>query len=187
MAMQVLDFAQSEVDPREFRNALGRFATGVTVITTRTPAGKCEGMTANSFSALSLDPPLVLWSVKRDAPSLPSFQEAGVFAISVLTQEQADLSHHFATRQRDKFADITVPDGQNGCPLLQDSLAFFECRLRQTVEAGDHMIMIGEVTRAGYDERADPLLFSAGRYAIAAALPNRDARDDLASMWDGLG
>src|SRR5215203_3025440 len=91
------------VDQRALRTALGRFATGVTVVTTRTPDGKIEGLTANSFSAVSLDPPLVLWSLRRHAPSLPSFLASGYFAVNVLTRAQEELAHRFATPHRDKF------------------------------------------------------------------------------------
>lgn len=174
-------------DLRLFRNCLGRFATGITVITTRAPNGKCEGMTANSFSAVSLDPPLILWSVKNEAPSLPAFLAAGAFTVNVLSQEQAGLSHHFATPKPDKFDGIDCAEGHGGCPVLPDTLAHFECSLHQVVQAGDHQIIIGRVERAQFDEAAAPLLFSAGRYAIATPLPNVDASSDLAAMWDGLG
>lgn len=176
-----------EPDLRLFRNALGRFATGITVVTTRTPAGKFEGMTANSFSAVSLNPPLILWSIKNEAPSLRSFLDAGMFAINVLAQEQADLSHQFATPSTDKFRGVRWSEGAGGCPLLAGTLAQFECRLTDAIPAGDHRILLGRVLRASYDEKEAPLLFSSGRYAIAAPLPNIDATSDLAAMWDGLG
>lgn len=187
MTRRIVSFDEPGPDLRLFRNALGRFATGITVVTTRTPDGKREGMTANSFSAVSLDPPLVLWSIKNEAPSCPAFLEAGMFAINVLTQEQAWLSHRFATPRADKFAELDCTEGQGGCPLFSETLAHFECRLENTVPAGDHQILIGRVLRASYDEAAAPLLFSSGRYAIAAPLPNIDATSDLAAMWEGLG
>ncbi|SDX29661.1 flavin reductase family protein [Roseicitreum antarcticum] len=174
-------------DPRLFRRALGQFPTGVTVITTRTPDGQQEGMTANSFSALSLNPPLVLWSIRNQAPSFAAFQEAGVFAINILTQDQAALSHHFATPKINKFEGIAHTQGHGGCPILADTLAQFECDLAQIIPAGDHHIMIGQVHRASFDDSASPLLFSGGRYAIAAALPNVDATRDLTALWEGLG
>ena len=95
--MQSCLLNEETVDPRELRNALGRFATGVTVITTQTPSGKFEGLTANSFSALSLDPPLVLWSIRQSAPSLPGFLAAGGFAVNVLAADQRKLAASFAT------------------------------------------------------------------------------------------
>jgi flavin reductase (DIM6/NTAB) family NADH-FMN oxidoreductase RutF len=187
MTRHVTSFDAEAPDLRGFRSALGRFATGIAVITTRTPDGKREGLTANSFSAVSLAPPLVLWSIKNEAPSLAAFLAARVFAIHVLTQEQADLSHRFATPAADKFEGLAAAEGHGGCPVLPDTLALFECGLEQVVPAGDHKIMIGRVVRAGYDDAAGPLLFSGGRYAIAAPLPNIDATSDLAAMWEGLG
>ena len=174
-------------DLRVLRNALGRFATGVTVITTCTADGKREGMTANSFSAVSLDPPLILWSIRNEAPSLPAFLEAGVFAVNILACDQVGLSHSFATPKEDKFDGVDVTEGQGRCPVLPRALAIFECALHEVVAAGDHQIMIGRVLRAQYDESATPLLFSCGRYAVAAPLPDIDATSDLAAMWDGLG
>lgn len=187
MTTHSIDFATGSADPKQFRNALGRFATGITVITTCTSSGKCEGMTANSFSAVSLDPPLILWSIRNEAPSLASFVDAGAFAINILTQEQAGLSHHFASPKEDKFTGIEVITGYRNCPLIPGALARFECELEKTIPAGDHQIMLGRVIRADYDDKAQPLLFSTGKYAIAAPLPNMDATADLATMWDGLG
>lgn len=187
MTVQSVNFEDSSTNPKQFRNALGRFATGVTIITTCTPDGKREGMTANSFSAVSLDPPLILWSIRNEAPSLQSFLDAGAFAINILTQEQAGLSHHFASPMEDKFADVTVTEGHRGCPLIPSALAHFECELEQAIPAGDHQIILGRVIAAAYDDAAQPLLFSTGRYAIAAPLPNLDATADIAALWDGLG
>lgn len=188
MTRQELTFQGAEApDPRMLRQALGRFATGVTVVTTRTPEGKREGMTANSFSAVSLDPPLILWSIRNEAASVPAFLEAAVFAVNILSQEQAGLSHHFATPRADKFEGIDHAEGYGGCPVLPGALALFECSLEQALPAGDHLILIGRVQRASFDDTARPLLFSAGSYAIAAPLPNIDATSDLAALWEGLG
>ena len=109
---------EETVDPRKLRNALGRFATGVTVITTQTPSGKLEGLTANSFSALSLDPPLVLWSIRQSAPSLPGFLAASGFAVNVLAADQRKLAATFATASIDKFADVPFAIGLRGYPVL---------------------------------------------------------------------
>ena len=106
------------MDERHLRNALGRFVTGVTVITTRTAAGRLEGLTANSFAAVSLDPPLVLWSLKAASSTLPSFQDAGHFAVNVLGAWQFALSQHFAKRSEDKFQNVVHAPGLGGCPLL---------------------------------------------------------------------
>jgi flavin reductase (DIM6/NTAB) family NADH-FMN oxidoreductase RutF len=186
MTGHVVSHLDQAFDPRELRNALGRFATGVTVITTRAPDGKLEGITVNSFAAVSLDPPLVLWSIKRGAPSLVSFEAAGLFAINILTQDQADLSHRFATPAPDKFAGLDFSPGLGECPLLAATVATFECGIERLVEGGDHLIVIGRVRRFAYSD-APPLLFSAGRYCLASPLSDHDAEGDLASMWDGLG
>ncbi len=188
MTQHVLSFeGPTSPDPRLFRQALGRFSTGVTVVTTRAQDGRREGMTANSFSAVSLDPPLILWSIRNEAPSLPAFLDSGVFAVNILSQEQAALSHRFATPQPDKFAEVTCSEGHGGCPILESTLALFECSLEQAIPAGDHMILLGRVVRATFDDTASPLLFSGGRYAVAAPLPNIDATSDLAALWEGLG
>jgi flavin reductase (DIM6/NTAB) family NADH-FMN oxidoreductase RutF len=172
MTMHSISFEHEVVDPRHLRNALGRFATGVTVITTRTPEGKLEGLTANSFSAVSLDPPLVLWSLRQNAPSLESFRSAGYFAISVLAADQTDLSRHFATPSEDKFATVPHGKGLGGCPVLQGALASFECSTEHTVVGGDHIIFIGRVHRATYRD-GEPLIFSAGQYCTHALLTPR--------------
>ncbi len=173
-------------DTRELRNALGRFPTGVTVITTRTPAGKREGLTANSFSALSLDPPLVLWSIGRKSNSLASFMESGHFAINVLRADQADVSHRFATPSADKFAGLTVSTGVGGSPLLPGVLASFECEIESTIEGGDHLLFVGRVHRIAYGE-GEPLIFNAGRYSTAQPLRAGSAQSDLDAVWGGLG
>lgn len=148
---------------RELRRALGSFATGVAVITTRNRAGKIEGLTANSFSSVSLDPPLVLWSLRTNAASLDSFIDAGWFAVNVLAAPQQHLSRHFATPAADKFGGLDYMHGLGGCPVLADTLARFECSVFSTVPAGDHVIFIGHVRRASYRE-GSPLLFSGGAY-----------------------
>jgi flavin reductase (DIM6/NTAB) family NADH-FMN oxidoreductase RutF len=169
MSEQCFDCSENPVDPRRLRHALGRFATGVTVVTTRHPDGKLEGLTANSFSSVSLDPPLVLWSLQRGAPSLASFAAAGRFAVNVLGAHQCDLSRHFSVPSADKFATVAHEPGLGGCPVLRDSLAAFECRLHDTIAGGDHLIFIGRVERARHRD-GEPLIFSAGRYCVPALL-----------------
>lgn len=172
MTVHSISFDQDVIDQRHLRHALGRFATGVTVITTRTPDGKLEGLTANSFSAVSLDPPLVLWSLRRNAPSLQSFLDSGYFAVNVLASNQSDLSRHFATPAKDKFVACSYRPGLGGCPLLPDTLAGFECSTEHTVIGGDHLIFIGRVRRAAYRE-GEPLIFSAGQYCTPSLLATR--------------
>jgi flavin reductase (DIM6/NTAB) family NADH-FMN oxidoreductase RutF len=167
--IHTVSFTPDQVDQRALRTALGRFATGVTVVTTRTPQGKLEGLTANSFSAVSLDPPLVLWSLKRNAPSLANFLASGYFAVNVLARAQEEIAHHFATRRRDKFAGVPQVPGLGGAPLLHGTLAAFECSTESTIESGDHVILLGRVHRASHRD-GEPLIFSAGRYGTHAAL-----------------
>jgi len=157
------------MDERHLRNALGRFVTGVTVITTRTAAGKLEGLTANSFAAVSLDPPLVLWSLKAASSTLPSFQDAGHFAVNVLGAWQFALSQHFAKRSEDKFQNVVHAPGLGGCPLLFGALATFECSKEANVVGGDHVVFFGRIERAAYRE-GEPLIFSAGKYGTHSPL-----------------
>ena len=173
-------------DGRQLRNALGRFPTGVTVITTRGSDGKREGLTANSFSALSLDPPLVLWSIVRKSASLPGFIAAGQFAINVLASDQSDLSHRFATPSDDKFSGLELREGVGGLPLLPGTLASFECKTEQTIEGGDHVLFVGRVQRIRY-RNGEPLIFNAGKYATALPLRTGSAESDLNAVWGGLG
>lgn len=164
-----LDLRDSTADPRELRRALGRFATGITVVTTRTAEGGLEGLTANSFSSVSLDPPLVLWSLRREAPSLPGFLRSDRFAVNVLGSHQHRLSQHFATPSARKFAAVDWHSGLGGCPVLAESLACFECSVFDRVPAGDHVIFLGRVERLTHRE-GEPLLYSGGRYCVPAAL-----------------
>ena len=157
------------MDERHLRNALGRFVTGVTVITTRTADGKLEGLTANSFSAVSLDPPLVLWSLRKSSTLMATFQETGHFAVNVLGAWQFALSEHFAKRAPDKFQNVVHAPGLGGCPLLFGALATFECSKEANVTSGDHVVFFGRVERATYRE-GEPLIFSAGRYGTHAFL-----------------
>ena len=169
MTMLSLPLDQEATDPRLLRQALGRFATGVTVITTRTDDGKYEGLTANSFSAVSLDPPLVLWSLRLAAPSLESFRLSGHFVVNVLSTAQSHTSRHFATPRHDKFEEVEFSKGIGGCPMLDESLAIFECRTESMIEGGDHIIFIGRVHRATYRD-GEPLIFSAGQYCTHSLL-----------------
>jgi flavin reductase (DIM6/NTAB) family NADH-FMN oxidoreductase RutF len=178
--------ATDHIDPRMLRNALGRFATGVTVITTRAPSGKFEGLTANSFAALSLDPPLVLWSLSRRSPSLPAFQEVDFFAVNVLSASQVDLSHRFATPSANKYEGIRFDEGLGGCPLLKNALATFECESANKVDGGDHLIFVGRVQRTILRD-GQPLIFSAGQYCTSLPLSKGQAESDLDDIWHGLG
>ena len=174
------------IDPRQLRNALSRFPTGVTVITTITQDAKREGLTANSFAALSLDPPLVLWSLGKRAQSLPGFRASGRFAVNILAASQADISHHFATPRLDKFEGVASFEGQGGCPLILGALASFECTTHDAIDAGDHILFIGRVEYFAYTDGA-ALAFNAGQYGTVLPMPRPDAQADMESIWGGLG
>jgi flavin reductase (DIM6/NTAB) family NADH-FMN oxidoreductase RutF len=159
----------SASDERHFRNALGRFVTGVTVITTRTAEGSLEGLTANSFSAVSLDPPLVLWSLRKSSTLLTTFEAAGHFAVNVLGAWQFGLSEHFAKRMPNKFQNVVHAPGIGGSPVLFGALATFECVKEANVASGDHIVFFGRVEKVSYRE-GEPLIYSAGRYGTHAFL-----------------
>ena len=151
-------------DSRAFRNALGCFATGVTVVTAQASDGTLMGLTVNSFSSVSLDPPLVLWSLGAESPNLEGFQRASHYAVNVLSLEQESISNHFATRQPDKFSSIEWTPGLGGAPLLPGCHAHFEVRNEFHYPGGDHLIFIGHVERFSSRADSNPLLFHAGRY-----------------------
>lgn len=159
-----IQFHSDRADSLALRTAFSKFATGVTVITTRTPEGKMVGLTANSFSSVSLDPPMLLWSIGSGAPSFESFRQAGRFAVNVLSEDQQELSQHFSKPASNKFDGMNYIDGRNGCPVIPGALAIFECDVHRMVEAGDHHIVLGNVIRASVGD-GQPLLFVAGRYS----------------------
>lgn len=149
---------------QEFRAALGMFATGVTIVTARTADGQPIGLTANSFNSVSLDPPLVLWSLAQAAASLPAFRAGSHYAINVLAADQRDLAERFALKGADRWAGVASSTGIGGAPLLTGAAATFECFNRSRYEEGDHLIFVGEVERCGWREGASPLLFHGGRF-----------------------
>jgi flavin reductase (DIM6/NTAB) family NADH-FMN oxidoreductase RutF/2-polyprenyl-6-methoxyphenol hydroxylase-like FAD-dependent oxidoreductase len=158
------------IDLRGLRDALGQFATGVTIITTQTQDGGPAGVTANSFTSLSLEPPLVLWCLALTATSLPAFRDCAHFGVNVLSSGQHHLSRLFATAGADKFAGAEVHDGPLGVPLMDGALAHFVCRNVRQIEAGDHLIVIGEVKHHQVFE-AEPLVFHSGAYRVATRHP----------------
>ena len=149
------------------REALGNFVTGVTVVTTR-QAGEIHGLTANSFSSVSLDPPLVLFSLSRTADCFDAFEHTEFFAISVLRSDQEALSNRFATKDIDKWGGVGWRPGQGGCPLLDGAIATFECRITSRHEGGDHVIYVGEVLEFASRADGEPLAFFRGRYTGVA-------------------
>jgi len=154
------------IENRQFRQALGQFATGVTIVTALDGEGRAIGVTASSFNAVSLDPPLVLWSIGKSAYSYPAFARAGHFAVHVLDAGQRSLSDRFAQAATDKFAGLDVGCGLGEVPLLPGCLAVFECATEHRYEGGDHLILVGRVLRMDVAHGAtQPLLFHRGRYA----------------------
>jgi len=148
----------------EFRAALGMFATGVTIVTARDASGQRVGLTANSFNSVSLAPPLILWSLARRAASLPIFAEGSHYAINILAAEQKDLALRFATAHGDRFAGVAWRAGSGGAPILDGTVAVFECFNRSRYEEGDHVIFVGEVERCDHRAGAKPLLYHGGKY-----------------------
>lgn len=156
------------IDPRSFRDTLGCFATGVTIITSVAPDGELLGVTVNSFNSVSLAPPLVLWSLDRRAYSLPAFEQAGCFAINVLRDSQKQLSNIFARALVDKWSGVNYEVWETGAPILTDCLANFECATRATHDGGDHVIFVGEVRRMNRNHHGQPLLYYRGSYCSLA-------------------
>jgi enoyl-CoA hydratase/carnithine racemase/flavin reductase (DIM6/NTAB) family NADH-FMN oxidoreductase RutF len=159
-------------DPKTYRSALGQFATGVTIVTTRDADGNAVGVTANSFNSVSLDPPLVLWSLARSARCMAAFEGAETFAVHILASDQDHLANLFASRIDDKFAGLNI--GTEGPPRIDGCSARLVCSTRHMYEGGDHVIMVGEVI--DYEtEGKPPLVFHGGAYADRIA---REARSD---------
>ena len=163
MTDAVADASQAQAQQKAFRNALGAFPTGVTIITTQDPAdGRMTGITVNSFSSVSLDPPLVLWSLARKSPNLDQFVVGRQHAIHVLSHGQKDLAYHFAAPKPDKFAGVehTVP-ADFKAPILSGATACFYCQTHQLLDGGDHLIVLARVLRFETTDHA-PLLFAKG-------------------------
>jgi len=154
-------------DEAQFRRALGAFPTGVTVITTRSASGSPVGITANSFSSVSLAPPIVSWSLRLNSTNLEAFEAADKFAISVLGSAQKDIAARFASKRPDKFETDGIGSGLDGIPVIEGAVAVFECEKVQRVEVGDHVVFFGGVRRFTTENSATPLIFSRGNYVDA--------------------
>jgi flavin reductase (DIM6/NTAB) family NADH-FMN oxidoreductase RutF len=152
-------------EARLLRTALGQFATGVTIVTCRDTSGAAVGLTVNSFNALSLLPPLVLWSLRLTSPSLGAFDGASHFVINVLGESQVDLSRRFAAAVPGKFDEGSWTEGEGGAPLLAGCSATFECERHDAQTGGDHRLYIGRVLRARADPTS-PLVYHGGRYHL---------------------
>jgi flavin reductase (DIM6/NTAB) family NADH-FMN oxidoreductase RutF len=166
----------SPIDPREFRNALGTYATGVTIITAAGTDGKPYGLTCNSFASVSLNPPLVLWSLVRYSSSLNAFQNATHFAVNVLGASQQALSNKFAKSSDEKFVGVEWSPGLGNVPLLKECVANFQCRSVNRYYGGDHVIFLGAVEAYAYNH-GEPLLFARGRYGRFLSADDRDGTD----------
>lgn len=140
------------------------FATGVTIVTARTPTGELIGLTANSFNSVSLNPPLVLWSLSQRASSMSAFSTGSHYAINILAADQKELAERFASKRPDRWLDVPFTQGECGAPLLTGAAATFECFNRSRYEEGDHVIFVGEVERCSYRAGAAPLLYHGGKF-----------------------
>ena len=149
---------------QEFRASLAMFATGVTIVTARTPAGVLVGLTANSFNSVSLQPPLVLWSLAQAAGSMAALSTGSHYAINILAADQKELAERFASGRADRWDGVPYSEGASGAPLLDGAAAQFECFNRSRYEEGDHVIFVGEVERCGHRAGASPLLFHGGKF-----------------------
>ena len=159
-----MNHAPPKLDPRAFRTALGSFVTGVTIVTTCDAAGVDTGLTANSFNSVSLDPPLILWSLALNATTLPAFRQAEWWAVHILAAEQEALSGQFASKGTDRFEGVALSRGPGGIPLLEGCAARFICRTAFEYEGGDHAIFVGQVT--DFDHGGGlPLVYHGGRYS----------------------
>jgi 3-hydroxy-9,10-secoandrosta-1,3,5(10)-triene-9,17-dione monooxygenase reductase component len=161
---------------RSFRNALGAFATGVTVVSTRSADGIDVGLTANSFNSVSLDPPMVLWSLAKASRALPIFMGSPYFVIHVLASDQEAISTRFSRPTQDKFAGLDIERGLGDTPMLRDYSARFQCRTAFQYEGGDHVIFVGQVEAFDHTE-CKPLVFHAGQYALTV---NKDKDEAIA-------
>jgi flavin reductase (DIM6/NTAB) family NADH-FMN oxidoreductase RutF len=151
-------------DQRQFRDALAQFATGVTIVCTRAPNGRYVGFTANSFNSVSLDPPLILWTIARRSGSLAAFDSAERYAVNVLSSEQANLARRFSRPHADRFAGVAHRLGWSDAPLIDGCVAWLECRHHARHSAGDHVVFVGEVVTVER-ARGQALIFHQGRFA----------------------
>ena len=175
--------AERGFDGRALRDAFGSFATGVTIVTTSGPGGADIGLTANSFSSVSLDPPMVLWSLARTSSSIDAFRNCAHFAVHILSADQEALSARFASKGIDRFGGLALDRGPDGIPMLQDCMARFACKLAYQYEGGDHVIFVGEILDFSHSARK-PLVFHGGRYGML--LPKQTAAAEPADALSNL-
>ena len=152
------------MDNRHLRSVLGKFATGVTIITT-VENQHPKGITANSFTSVSLDPPLVLFCLGKDSTNFQAFNVANFFAVNILSNQQTELSNRFAAFDGDRFDGVNWKIWETGAPILDYALAAIDCRKKEVIDAGDHIIILGEILRAEKLSEQDPLIYFNGKYA----------------------
>ncbi|WP_278493917.1 p-hydroxyphenylacetate 3-hydroxylase reductase component [Acinetobacter gyllenbergii] len=177
------------IDPMQFRRALGNFATGVTIVTAQNAQGEKVGVTANSFNSVSLDPPLILWSIDKNSSSFPVFEQATHFAVNILSGSQIELSNKFSRRNIDKYDGTSYQTGSGQAPILDHCSAVFECERHEIIEGGDHWIIIGKVVRFR-DEGRSPLVYHQGAYSGVIPHPLLQLKDtveaeDIGEMHQG--
>ena len=172
-----------EIDQKAFRRALGNFATGVTVITTRAADGTNVGVTASSFNSLSMDPPLILWSSIKGTPSCKIFEAATHFAVNILASDQMEMSNNFARQQEDKFAGVEWEEGIGGAPIFPNCAGRFQCEAYDTLDGGDHWIFVGKVV-AFDDAGRSPLCFHQGSYSMVFSHPETFPNSGQSSSED---
>lgn len=175
----------SGIDIKAFRRALGQFPTGVTVITTLDEHSELIGVTASSFNSVSVDPPLILWSVDRSAHSAAAFEQAEYFVVNVLGKQQVEISNKCASQGEDKFTGMEYRSGRGGCPILNDTAAYFECKTWNLYDGGDHIIIVGQVIEHSYSDTVMPLVFARGSYGISS--PQSPANPVCNVKWPDEG
>jgi len=178
LPMQPPQAPMTEFSALDFRSCLGEFITGVTIITTVGLDGTRYGLTANSFSSVSLDPPLILWSLRLNATNFPIYSTAETFAVNILAEDQVDLSNRFAKSGPNKFDGIEFSEGSDGVPLLEGCVAQLECRREASYPGGDHVVFIGRVLRIRNNGRK-PLALRSGRYMIVHPHEPVSAQDGI--------
>lgn len=169
----------SALDLKALRSALGGFVTGITVVTTKVDGGQTRGFTANSFTSVSLEPPLILICIGRHASSFDTFSDCSSFAVNVLGEDQEQVSGIFASKAPDKFDQVSWREGVTGSPLIKDSLSWFDCDVEQRISAGDHMILIGRVKDFDTQDK-QPLGYFKGKYirfGLEEKVIERDAQE----------
>nr|WP_321979968.1 flavin reductase family protein [uncultured Cohaesibacter sp.] len=155
------------IEATEFRKALGRFATGIAIVTTMDDRDAPMGLTVNSFNSVSLDPPLVLWSLDKSSNQMDAFCNSGFYGVSILAHDQQMASNLFAAMAEDRFEKVQWSAGQTGAPLIDGALARIDCKTEQIIEGGDHVILLGRVVDIAVSE-GDPLVYYGGGYRALA-------------------